>query len=180
LKDRTRINQQIRAPELRVITEEGVNLGVMATSEALSLAQERGLDLIEISPNANPPIAKIMDFGKYQYIQNKKEKAARLGSKNTETKQLQVKIGTGDHDLQLKAKKASEFLKDGHRVKIELYLRGRSKYLDKDFLKERLDRILNFITENYKIAEELKPCPNGFAVVIEKDKTKKKEEIEIN
>lgn len=176
MKEQTRINHQIRVPELRVITEEGDNLGVMTTSEALGLAEERGMDLIEISPNAVPPIAKIMDYGKYQYIQNKKEKQAKVSSKTTETKQLQVKIGTGDHDLELKAKKADEFLKEGHRIKIELYLRGRSKYMNKDFLKTRLDRILNLITESYKIAEEPKQSPKGLTVVIEKDKSKKKEE----
>ncbi|MEI6494596.1 MAG: translation initiation factor IF-3 [bacterium] len=178
MKDHTRINHQIKAPELRIVTEEGDNLGVMTTSEALGLAEDRGQDLIEISPNAVPPIAKIMDYGKYQYVMNKKEKIAKQGSKTTETKQLQVKIGTGDHDLELKAKKASEFLKEGHRIKLDLFLPGRSKYLDKTFLQTRLDRILNLITETYKVAEEPKKSPKGLTIVIEKDRTKKKEETE--
>ena len=116
-----------------MIDSEGQNLGVLSIKEALELAQNKGLDLIEISPNANPPIAKIMDFGKYQYEVNKKLKKAKAGSKPTETKSIQIKIGTGDHDLELKAKTASKWLKEGHRIKVELFLAGRAKYMDEKF-----------------------------------------------
>ena len=162
--DKTRINGQIRAPELRVIDTEEGNLGVLPREEALKKAAERGLDLIEISPNAVPPIAKIMDFGKYQYEQNKKKVKGHF----TETKTLQVKPGTGEHDLALKAKQASKFLKEGNRVKIDLFLAGRSKYLEKSFLAERLERILRLITEDYKVADGPKRGPKGLTVVIEK------------
>ncbi len=165
---RVRINQQIRAAELRVITEDGVNLGILPFREAISKAQEMGLDLIEISPNAVPPIAKIMDYGKYQYDEKKKEKRARASVRSVEIKNVQVKIGTGDHDLELKAKKASEWLSEGHRVKIDLFLTGRSKYMDFNFLKERLDRILKLITPEFKIAEEPKKSPKGLTTIIEK------------
>lgn len=140
----------------------------MPTQQALKLAQEAGLDLIEISPNAKPPIAKLMDYGKFQYAENKKLKAAKAKSKITETKNIQVKIGTGDHDLDLKARKTSEWLKEGHRVKIELFLTGRSKYMDFNFLKERMERILHLITEEYKIADAPKKSPKGLTVIIEK------------
>lgn len=167
---RERINNQIRASELRVIDDQNNNLGVINIKEALELARGRGLDLIEISPNANPPVAKIMEFGKYQYEQNKKERRARAGAKTTETKSIQVKIGTGDHDLELKAKMASKWLKEGHRIKIELFLSGRSKYMDERFLRERLDRALHLITENYKIAEPYKRGPKGLFITIESAK----------
>lgn len=167
---RERINNQIRAHELRVIDSENQNLGVLSVKDALELAQGKGLDLIEISPNANPPIAKIMDFGKYQYEANKKLKKAKAGAKPTETKSVQVKIGTGDHDLELKAKTASKWLKEGHRIKIELFLSGRTKYMDEKFLKERLDRILHLITENYKISDSYKRGPKGLFITIEKAK----------
>ena len=167
---RERINNQIRAHELRVIDSENQNLGVLSIKDALELAQSKGLDLIEISPNANPPIAKIMDFGKYQYEANKKLKKAKAGAKPTETKSVQVKIGTGDHDLELKAKTASKWLKEGHRIKIELFLSGRTKYMDEKFLKERLDRILHLITENYKISDSYKRGPKGLFITIEKAK----------
>ena len=165
---RERINNQIRAKELRVIDSEGQNLGVLSIKEALELAQNKGLDLIEISPNALPPIGKIMDFGKYQYEVNKKLKKAKAGSKPTETKSIQIKIGTGDHDLELKAKTASKWLKEGHRIKVELFLAGRAKYMDEKFLRERLDRVLHFITEDYKIGDAYKRGPKGLTTTIEK------------
>jgi translation initiation factor IF-3 len=134
------------------------------------MAQNQGLDLIEISPNANPPIAKIMDFGKYQYEASKKLKKAKAGAFATETKSIQIKIGTGDHDLALKAKTASKWLKEGHRIKIELFLAGRAKFMDEKFLKERLDRVVHLITENYKVAEPYKKGPKGLMLTIEKAK----------
>ena len=167
---RERINNQIRAKELRVLDSENKNLGVLSIKDALELAQKDGLDLIEIAPNANPPLGKIMDFGKYKYEANKKLKKARGGSKHTETKSIQIKIGTGDHDLELKAKTASKWLKEGHRIKVELFLAGRAKYMDEKFLKERLDRVLHLITEDYKISDAYKRGPKGLITTIEKAK----------
>ena len=167
---RERINNQIRASEVRVISNEGVNLGILSIKDALAQASSLGLDLIEISPNTLPPIAKIAEYGKYKYEQNKKLKKARAGAKTTETKSIQVKIGTGDNDLALKARRASEWLKEGHRIKVELFLSGRSKYMPESFLKERLDRILHLITENYKVADSYKRGPKGPTITLEKDK----------
>jgi translation initiation factor IF-3 len=168
---RERINNQIKAPEVRVISNEGDNLGVLSVKEALAKAESLGLDLIEISPNAKPPIVKIADYGKYKYDQNKKQKKTKAGTKLTETKSIQIKIGTGENDLALKARKASEWLKEGHRIKIELFLSGRSKYMQESFLKDRLDRVLHLITENFKIAEDFKKGPKGPTITIEKDKS---------
>ena len=165
---RVRINNQIRATELRIIGSEGENLGVMSIKDALELANKHGLDLIEISPTSNPPIAKVMDYGKFQYEQNKKQKKAKSNAKQTETKSIQIKIGTGEHDLDLKAKTASKWLKEGHRIKIELFLAGRAKYMEESFLKERMERILKLITENYKIADPFKKGPKGPTITIEK------------
>lgn len=167
---RERINNQIRAAELRVIGFDNENLGILSLKEALAHAEAAGVDLIEISPTANPPVAKIMDFGKYQYEQSKKLKKTKQGSKATETKSIQIKIGTGDHDLGLKAKTASKWLTEGHRIKIELYLAGRAKYMDEKFLRERLDRVLNLITEHYKVSENYKRGPKGLTITIEKAK----------
>ncbi len=141
---------------------------MLPVGEALAKAADWGLDLIEISPGAKPPVAKIMDFGKYQYLENKKEKAAKLKGHATETKTLQVKVGTGEHDLQLKAAKAGEFLGEGHRVKIDLFLPGRAKYLDQKFLVERLERFLRLIPTDYKVADPAKKSPKGWTVVIER------------
>jgi translation initiation factor IF-3 len=169
-KLRERINNQIRASEVRVISNVGVNLGILSIKDALAEANKLGLDLIEISPNTLPPIVKIAEFGKYKYEQNKKLKKAKAGAKTTETKAIQIKIGTGENDLALKARKASEWLKHGHRIKVELFLSGRSKYMPDSFLRERLDRILHLITENYKVAEDYKKGPKGPTITLEKDK----------
>ncbi len=167
---RVRINHQIRVPEIRVITEDGENLGVMSSGDAIKKAQEMGLDLIEISPNAVPPIAKIMDYGKFQYTEKKKRKDSKSKIQNIEIRSIQVKIATDEHDLIMKAAKASEWLKEGHRVKLLLFLSGRAKYLDKNFLNERLERLLKIITEEYKIAEAPQRGPKGITVTIERAK----------
>src|SRR5258708_6968326 len=106
LKDRTRINHQIRSAEVRLIGAEGENRGVVALSQALAEAQAVGLDLIEISPMAVPPVAKIADYGKFQYEQNKKERSTKAKAHEVEVKNIQVKIGTGEHDLDFNAKES--------------------------------------------------------------------------
>ncbi len=167
---KVRINHQIRVPEVRVITEDGQNLGVMSVSDALKKAEEMGLDLIEISPNAVPPIAKIMDYGKFQYTENKKQKESKSKAQNIEIKSIQIKIATDEHDLIMKAAKASEWLKEGHRVRFNLFLSGRAKYLNKTFLEERMERILKLIAEEFKIAEPIQKSPKGLTMTIERGK----------
>ncbi|MDD5068438.1 MAG: translation initiation factor IF-3 [Candidatus Pacebacteria bacterium] len=165
---KARINHQIRAAELRVIGPEGENFGVISFKDAMDKAAALGLDLIEISPTAVPPVAKITDFGKYQYDENKKAKVAKSKMHIIEMKTLQVKIGTGDHDLNLKAKNASKWLKEGHRIKIDLFLSGRAKYMDFNFLKERLNRVLMLITEEFRIADGPTKSPKGITIIVEK------------
>ena len=167
-----RINHQIKAPEIRVVGPEGENFGVLSLQEALTKAGEFELDLIEISPTAVPPVAKIMDYGKFQYEANKKERDQRKKAHTVEVKSVQIKIGTSEHDLALKAKKISEWLAEGNRVKITLFLSGRSKYMDIKFLKERIARVLHFISEDYKIAEEPTKTLKGIAMMIERSKGK--------
>ena len=168
MKEKVRINNRIRASELRVIGSQGENFGVIPFAEAFAKAQEVGLDLIEISPNAKPPVAKIMDYGKFQYDQ--KKKLQKTKGHSLETKSLQIKIGTGEHDLGLKAEQASKFLKEGHRVKVDLFLRGRAKYMEKGFLEERLNRILHLIAEEFKVADGPKRSMKGLTIVLEKGK----------
>ena len=168
--DTTRINHQIRAKEVRLLGPEGENFGVLALSEALAKAEEEGLDLIEISPNANPPVAKIMEYGKFQYEQQKKRREIKAKSHVTETKSVQVKIGTGEHDLGLKARKAAEWLTEGHRVKVDLFLWGRYKYMDFKFLKDRLELFLKLIPAEYKIADPISKSPKGLSTTLERAK----------
>ncbi len=171
-KERVRMNESIRAPQVRVIGPEGGNLGVMAIAEAIDKARELGLDLIEISPNAQPPVAKITDYGKFKYEQKKKEKEVKAKSHITETKVTQVKIGTSERDMHIKASKAAEWLREGHRVKIDLFLWGRYKAMEFNFLKERLERFLALIPENFKIAEDIQKSPKGLSVALERDSSK--------
>ncbi|MDP1707043.1 MAG: translation initiation factor IF-3 [bacterium] len=167
--DRLRINNEIRAQELRVIGAQGENLGVLSLADALAAAKTAGMDIIEISPSAVPPVAKIMDYGKFEYERSKKEKIAKSKVKISETKEVQIKVGTGDHDMGLKAKKAAEWLSDGHRVRAELFLKGRYKGMGEDFLKDRLQKFLLRIPYAYKVAEPITRSPKGFAGVIERD-----------
>jgi translation initiation factor IF-3 len=166
--DTTRINHQIRAAEVRVIGPEGENIGVISLSDALARAQEAGLDLIEISPNAVPPVAKIMEYGKFHYEQEKKRREIKAKSHTTETKSVQVKIGTGDNDMALKAKKAAAWLAEGHRVKVDLFLWGRYKYMEFAFLKERLERFLKLIPQDFKLGEPIAKSPKGLSTVLER------------
>lgn len=151
-----------------MVGPEGENFGELALRDARDKAEELQLDLIEISPNANPPVAKIMDYGQYQY--EKKRKAAEVKSKShvTETKSVQVKIGTGENDQMIKAKRAAEWLNEGHRVKVDLFLWGRYKYMEANFLKERLDRFVKTIPAEYKIADPMKKSPKGWTVTLER------------
>ncbi|MEK7180653.1 MAG: translation initiation factor IF-3 [Patescibacteria group bacterium] len=168
LATNVRINHRIRAKELRIIGPSGENFGVLSLEESLKKAEEFGLDLIEISPNATPPVAKIFDYGKFQYAEQKKQKLAKAKAHAVELKSVQIKVATGEHDLALKAKKVSEWLKEGNRVRIVLFLAGRTKYMDFNFLKERMDRLFRLLTEEYGITEAINKTPKGLTIVIEK------------
>lgn len=152
-----------------MVGPKGENLGVLSLEEALRAADEAGLDLIEISPNAKPPVAKIMDYGQYRYETKRKASEVKAKSHVTETKNVQVKIGTGEHDQQLKARRAAEWLSEGHRVKVDLFLWGRYKYMEEAFLKERLQRFLKLIPIEYKIADEIKKSPKGYSTTLERE-----------
>lgn len=167
---RIRINDGITAPEVRVVADDGAMLGVLPIAEAKQRAKEKGLDLIEISPKAVPPVAKIMSYGKYQYQEQKREREMRAKAHTTETKSVQITIGTGEHDLELKALRASAWLKEGHRIKVDLFLRGRAKYLEPKFLHERLERFLKLVTCEYKISDLAKKSPKGLSMIIERKK----------
>jgi translation initiation factor IF-3 len=123
----TRLNEQIRAPQLRIIDEDGKQLGVYSRQEALALAQERDLDLVEISPNANPPVCKIVDWGKYNYQRTKLLQKNRKSTKSLEMKQMRFGLKIGEHDLTIKMNKVRKFLEAGHKVKITLFYRGREQ-----------------------------------------------------
>ena len=161
----TNANTEITADEVRVIDPEGENIGVKPLTDALEMARDHDLDLVEVAPNAEPPVAKIMDFGKYKYEKQKSQQGSK--SNQVETKTVQVKINTGEHDLQTKAEQASGWLEDGNRVRLELYLRGRAKGKSREFHRERMDRFLKFVTADYKITQEPEKGPKGLNMMLE-------------
>ncbi|MDE3079496.1 MAG: translation initiation factor IF-3 [Paracoccaceae bacterium] len=120
-----RINDRIRAPEIRLIGADGENIGVVTPNRAMMLAEEAGLDLVEISPNATPPVCKIMDFGKFKYEQQKREAEARKKQHVIEIKEIKFRPGTDTHDYEVKMRSVVKFLEGGDKVKVTLRFRGR-------------------------------------------------------
>jgi len=163
-KPTTRVNEQIKNPQVQVIDENGKNLGILDTSKAIELAKERGLDLVEISSKTQPPICKIIDYGKYQYIREKKERKQKAKQRKLELKQIRIGFTTSVHDLGIKAKQIEKFLGEGHKVKIDLKLRGRERAHD-DLAKEKLELFLKMIPE-FKQEEEIKKAPWGLTTIV--------------
>ncbi len=120
-----RINGEIRASQLRVIGESGEQLGIMSRNSALDAARDAGLDLVEISPQAEPPVAKIVDWGKYQYQKMKEQQRNRKSAHTSEIKQMRLGLKIGQNDLEIKLRKIRKFLDDGDKVKIQVIFRGR-------------------------------------------------------
>lgn len=120
-----RINKQIRAPKVRVIGPEGDQVGVLAIRDALDKAQEFNLDLVEIAPNAQPPVCKIIDYGKYRYDQTKREKESKKAQHQVKVKEIKLKPNIDEHDFQTKLKHARQFLEKGNKVKVTCMFRGR-------------------------------------------------------
>ena len=120
-----RINHRIRVPEVRVVAEDGENLGVMATEDALKRAREKGLDLVEVNPKSMPPVCKILDFGKYKYEEKKKQREAKRKQTVVEVKEIKLRPKTDDHDLNVKVRAARKFIEGGNKVKVTCRFRGR-------------------------------------------------------
>lgn len=123
--NRARVNDKIRVPQVRLIDENGQQVGVVPTGEALTRAQSVGLDLVEVAADAKPPVCKIQDYSKYLFELQKKERAAKANAHKTDVKEVRLRPGTGDGDLEIKAKHAREFLAEGHKVSLQLRFRGR-------------------------------------------------------
>ncbi|HCU25096.1 MAG TPA: translation initiation factor IF-3 [Deltaproteobacteria bacterium] len=121
----TRINRRIRVPEIRLIDADGKQLGVFITSKAIELAENQGLDLVELSPNASPPVCKIMDYGKYKYQQTKKLKESKKHQVVVTVKEVKFRPVTDEHDLSFKVRNMQRFLEEGHKVKATVVFRGR-------------------------------------------------------
>lgn len=149
-----KINNQITAPKLRVIDENGKNLGILSREEALSLAKpEEKLDLIEIAPNANPPVARLMSFDKYRYQKAKEEKKERKAQKGGLLKRIQISARSAQNDLLTKVHQLEKFLAEGHRVEVYMRLVGREKN-NKEWAYQKLNEFLRMINVGYKVVVE--------------------------
>ncbi len=124
---RYRTNEQITSPDVRVIDETGANIGVLSTIEAIATARERGLDLVEISPKAEPPVVKFINFTQFKYEKQKEARVQRAHAKKVEVKGVRLSVRIGAHDLEVRRKQALDFLIDGHKVQLEIVLRGRER-----------------------------------------------------
>ena len=160
-----RINEQIRTPVVLVIDDQGVSLGEISTFEAIAIAKERSLDLVEVSPKARIPVCKIMDYGKYLYQQSKQLRVAKAKQKKVELKGIRLGIRTDKHDLDFKKAQAEKFLRQGNKVKIDIILRGREK-AHQDLARTTLKDFVTTIETPYKFEEEIKRFPGGFNAII--------------
>ncbi|MCX8029631.1 MAG: translation initiation factor IF-3 [Brevinematales bacterium] len=147
-----RINEKIRVPEVRLIDVDGKQIGIVPISEALRIANEKGLDLVEVSPEAKPPVCRIMDFGKYKYQLEKKEKEAKKKQKEIEVKEFKIGFNISDHDYSYRKEHMIEILKEGNKVKVTIVFKGRQiAFKDKGY--ELIDKIQNDLSE-YAIIEK--------------------------
>jgi translation initiation factor IF-3 len=160
-----RINEEIRASELRVIGPDGEQLGIMSRVDALKAAEEAGVDLVEISPNAAPPVAKIVDWGKFQYQKMKELQKSKKNSKPSELKQMRfgLKIGAGDRDIKLR--KIRGFLAAGHKVRIQIFYRGR-EMAHKELGYEMIDKIVALLEDEAILEQKPQMAGRNLSIVV--------------
>ena len=162
-KDQFRSNGDIRVPNVRLIDDEGNNFGVISTSDALDRAADAGLDLVEVSPNVDPPVCKIMDFGKFKYEQQKKANEARKRQKIVELKEIKMRPGIDDHDYQTKMRNANKFLENEDKVKFTIRFRGR-EMAHQDLGRRVLERVQEELGDAVKL--EAHPKMEGRQMVM--------------
>jgi len=165
-----RINNFIRVPEVQVIGPEGEKLGVMKLHEALQYAQDRNMDVVEVGPEAKPPLVKILDYGKFQYQKERREKGHKKSTAQ-EVKTVQIGFRTDVHDMNVRATQVNKFLTKGYRVKIDLRLRGREKGMG-TLGRTKLEQFMQFITEAYEVDSPIKAFPGGLGTLIKPGKRK--------
>lgn len=172
-----KINDEIGAPELRVLDSTGTPLGILPRREALRIALERELDLVEIAPQANPPVCKIIDYGKFVYEQQKREKLQKKSQTQTTLKEVRFKAGTDTHDFDFKTRHAREFLEDGHKVKATVMFKGR-EILHKELGEVLLQRFIDALADIAKVDQPMRMEGRFLGVMLapESKKVAKKKE----
>lgn len=161
----SRANRQIRARQVLVIDENGTKIGVMSPYEGIKLAQEKNLDLVEVAPNARPPVCRIMDYGKYMYEQSKREKSARKHQKVIKIKEVKFKPDTAEHDYQFKFRHAERFLKSGDKVKATVVFKGR-EVVHSHLGKQMLERLAKDLSEIGTVEQMPKMATNRSMTII--------------
>jgi translation initiation factor IF-3 len=161
------VNDRIRVPEIRLIDEQGENEGVVETATALARARELGLDLVEVSPKAQPPVCRIIDYGKYQYEQMKKERKQRKRNKRSKLKGIRLSTRISEHDLTMKAHNAERFLQQGDKIKVDVILRGR-EHLHVDLAIELLHKFRAALTLPTKFDAQPKKTGGSVSMIIYK------------
>jgi translation initiation factor IF-3 len=164
-----RKNQQIRVPEVLLIDDRGKKIGVVPIEKAQSLAWEREVDLVEVSPEASPPVCKLIDFGKYKYKKEKAERKQKAKQKKVEIKGIRLTLKIGKHDLEVRQKRAEKFFKQGHKVKVEMLLRGREK-AHSDLAKEIINNFQAELGEDVIAEQPLTRQGAKFSVLLSKKK----------
>jgi translation initiation factor IF-3 len=160
-----RINEAIRSPELRVVGADGEQLGILSRAEALKVAEDAGVDLVEISPNANPPVAKVVDWGKYQYQKMKEQQRNRKSNKQNELKQMRFGLKIGSGDLEIKLRKIRAFLEAGHKVRIQIFYRGR-EMAHKELGYELIDRITSLLEDDAIVEQKPQMAGRNLSIVV--------------
>lgn len=164
-KKRTRINEYIRVPEIRLINEQGENIGIIKTANALAQAKELELDLVEVNPKSQPPICKIVDYGKIKYEKEKFEHKQKLANKKIEIKGIRLSFKIKGNDLQTRVRQAQKFLKTGNSVKIEMILKGREKAHSNNAQKI-IDNFIKELNEEINVIQPVKRQSGKFFAVI--------------
>ena len=169
---RVRINERIFAQQLRVIDAEGKQIGVLTKDEALRIARERELDLVEIAPTAKPPVAKIIDFNKYQYQLAKKKQEEKKKAKSSETKEIRLGPFMSDNDLQVMIRRGREFLTDGDKIRLVVKFRGR-QITRSEFGREIINKVVNALSDISKVDRESKFEGRQMVALLSPEKGKK-------
>jgi len=178
---KNRVNDEINAKEVRLIDQDGKMIGVVPILQALRIAEEKGLDLVEISPNANPPVCKILDYRKFIYEQQKREKTQRKQQSSQEMKELRFTWRTAEHDFNFKVRHAREFLEEGNKVKATVMFRGR-EIAHREVGEELLSKFVESLSDIAKIDTPIKLDGKRMSVILtlDKSKAKKSQKTEIS
>ncbi len=167
-----KVNREIRAPKIRLIGKDGSQVGIVTSSEGLAMAQQDGLDLVEISPNAEPPVCKIIDYGKYQYQLSKKERESEKGQQQGKLKEIKVRPNIGDHDLLIKVKRGHGFVEKGNKLRVSCMFRGR-EMAHPERGRVLLDRIVEELEDVAQIESPPKMMGRNMSMVLAPSSKKK-------